>query len=305
MSKENIIRFTSLTDIFDALNSEKPKHPLIGVVDVEKLNPSNVEAYIDVKLTTDFYIMILKDGDCGMQYGRNKYDFEEGVLRFIAPNQVMSSTSFTESTYGFMLFFHPDLLRHFDLGNKMSKYNFFNYDVHEALHLSKKEEDIMMDAVKNIKAELNENIDANSQELLVTNIQLLLNYSKRFYERQFITRANGNSDVVSKVENLIQSYYNERLQLKEGTPTPEYFAQKVNFSNNYLSDVLKKETGKSTKDHIDDFVIELAKTQLVNTKATINEIAYDLGFNYPHYFSRLFKKKTGETPNNYRSQFLN
>jgi AraC-like DNA-binding protein len=305
MSKENIIRLTSLTDIFDGLKCDKPKHPLIGVVDVDKLNPSNLEAYIDVKMTTDYYIIILKDGDCGMQYGRNKYDFEEGVLRFIAPNQVISSTSFTQSNYGFMLFFHPDLLRHFDLGNKMNKYNFFNYEVHEALHLSKKEEDIMMDAVKNIKAELNENIDANSQELLVTNIQLLLNYSKRFYERQFITRANGNSDVVSKIENLIQSYYSDRLQLKEGTPTPEYFAQKVNFSNNYLSDVLKKETGKSTKDHIDNFVIELAKTQLVNTKATINEIAYDLGFNYPHYFSRLFKKKTGETPNNYRSQFLN
>ena len=140
---------------------------------------------------------------------------------------------------------------------------------------------------------------------MVTNIQLLLNYSKRFYDRQFITRINSSSDVISKVEKLIKDYYAQNLQLVNGTPKPEYFAEKVNFSTNYLSDLLKKETGKSTKDHVDEYIIDLAKTKLLNSKHTVNEIAYDLGFNYPHYFSRMFKKKVGETPMEFRARTFN
>ncbi len=152
---------------------------------------------------------------------------------------------------------------------------------------------------------MNENIDKHSQELLVSNIQLLMNYSKRFYERQFITRTNNSSGVVSRVEAEIIKYYNNKLQLETGTPSPKYFADKVNLSSNYLSDLLKKETGKNTKEHVDDYIIDLAKTQLLNSEETISEIAFDLGFNYPHYFSRLFKKKTGESPIAYRSKNLN
>ncbi len=308
MGENNIFRIKSVTQFYEAIGKERPSHPLIGVLDVTDLEMSDEQAemYKAIKMTSDLYSIILKDGSCGMQYGRNKYDFEEGVLQFIAPNQIVSSNdSQTPSSYGFFLVFHPDLIRNFDLGKRIKKYNFFNYGVHEALHLSKKEENTLIETVNNIKEELRMNIDKHSQEVLVTNIQLLLNYSQRFYERQFITRTNSSSDVVSKVEELIQEFYAQKLHLQQGTPSPEYFAKKVNYSNTYLSDLLKKETGKSTKDHIDEHIIELAKVDLAQSEKTINEIAYDLGFNYPHYFSRLFKKKTGESPNVYRSQFLN
>jgi AraC-like DNA-binding protein len=306
MAEENLYRIQSVSQFFEAIHWQKPSHPLIGVVDVAKIDFSKAEQIKDAKITADLYSIILKDGNCGMQYGRNKYDFEEGVLQFMAPNQLVTTeNSFTQSTYGFFLVFHPDLIRNFDLGKKIKKYNFFNYSVYEALHLSKKEEETLIEIVENIKDELSKNIDKHSLEILVTNIQLLLNYSERFYERQFITRTNSSSDVVSKIEEMIQQYYAEKLQLKLGPPSPEYFSGKANYSKNYLSDLLKKETGKSTKDHIDEYVIDLAKTELLNSTKSINEIAYDLGFNYPHYFSRLFKKKTGAAPREYKSQFLN
>lgn len=303
MSKDNITKITSLTQIFSAFGAGKPKHPLIGIIDMAGF--STPKAMLHQKTISEFYCVILKDGNCGMEYGRGKYDFEEGVLRFLGPNQLVSATSSTPSTYGFMLIFHPDLIRQFPLGKEILRYSFFDYSANEALHLSEKEEKILLDCVQNIQDELDQNIDKHSQELLVTNIQLLLNYSNRFYERQFITRTNSNSDVVSKVEALIKQYYLDKKQLKEGTPSPHYFAEKVHLSTNYLSDLLKKETGRSTKEHVDDYVVELAKTQLVNSDDTVNEIAYDLGFNYPHYFSRLFKKKTGTSPNEFRSKILN
>lgn len=305
MAKDNIIRIRSISEFFAAGNWGKPRHPLIEVIDVTNIDYSDAEKYKGVKLTSDLYSIILKDGNCGMMYGRNRYDFNEGVLQFMAPNQVVSSDSHIESTYGFYLVFHPDLIRNFDLGKRMGQYTFFDYSVHEALHLSKKEENTLIEIVDNISAELNSNIDKHSQEVIVTNLQLLLNYSKRYYERQFITRANSSSDVISNVEELIHEYYEQKLQHEHGTPRPEYFAQKVNFSTNYLSDLLRKETGRSTKDHIDDYVIDLAKTELLNSNHTISEIAYDLGFNYPHYFSRMFKKKTGEAPHEFRSKQLN
>lgn len=303
MSKEKIYRFNSLTEIFNGIGLEKPEHPLVGVIDV--VNFKSPEHLLGVKTVSDLYCVMLKDGDCGMQYGRNNYDFEEGVLRFIAPGQVVTTTERVENSYGFMLFFHPDLIRNFPLGKTIHQLTFFDYSVHEALHLSHKEEKILIDCVNNIKDELKENIDKHSQELLVSNIQLLMNYSKRFYERQFITRANNNSDVVSKVEEEIIKYYHLKKQLEFGTPSPKYFADKVNLSSNYLSDLLKKETGKNTKEQVDDYIIDLAKTELLNSEGTISEIAFELGFNYPHYFSRLFKKKTGESPLGYRSKKMN
>lgn len=308
MSNNKFIRIKSVTQFFDAFGWEKPTHPLIGVIDIQKLDELSEEkkrAFEGVKITSELYCIILKDGDCAMQYGRNKYDFEEGVLRFIAPNQVVSFGQHTPSTYGFMLLFHPDLIRNFDLGSHINRYHFFHYAVHEALHLSKKEENILVEVVNNIKSELTVNIDKHTQEVIVTNLQLVLNYSKRFYDRQFITRTNGNPDVMSKMESLMKMYYEKNIQLDLGTPRPDYFAEKIGFSTNYLSDLLKSETGRSTKEHIDEFVIELAKNKLVNTKKTVSEIAFDLGFNYPHYFSRMFKKKVGESPVEFRSKILN
>jgi YesN/AraC family two-component response regulator len=177
--------------------------------------------------------------------------------------------------------------------------------VHEALHLSKKEEDILNDCIKKIEFELDQNIDAHSQQLLISNIELLLNYCNRFYERQFHTRSDHHKDVVSVVEGEIKKYFDQNLQTEMGLPTTKFLAEKVNLSPNYLGDLLKKETGKNTKEHINDYVVNKAKTILLNTENNVSEIAYDLGFNYPHYFSRLFKQKTGMTPAKYRDLNLN
>jgi AraC-like DNA-binding protein len=306
MATKNIFHIKSVSQFFEAIHWQKPTHPLIGVIDVSKIDFSNADQIKNSKIVADLYSIVLKDGTCGMQYGRNKYDFEEGVLQFMAPNQIVTTEdSFSQSTYGFFLVFHPDLIRNFDLGKKIKQYSFFNYSVYEALHLSQKEEQTLIAIVENITSELTKNIDKHSLEILVSNIQLLLNYSQRFYERQFITRSNSSSDIVTKLEEMIHHYYDEKLQLKLGPPAAEYFASKANYSTNYLSDLLKKETGKSVKDHIDDYVIDLAKTALGSSSKTINEVAFDLGFNYPHYFSRLFKKKTGETPREFRMHYLN
>jgi len=298
-----IINLASIGQLVKALGFDDLKHPLVHTIDITRFKAD--DQYNGAKFTTGFYSIYLKDADCGMQYGRNQYDFDQGVLSFIGPGQVVSATSGNESTYGWGLFFHPDLIRKSHLGKKIRTYNFFSYDVHEALHLSKKEEAILTDCVEKIKFELEQNIDAHSQSLLISNIELLLNYCNRFYERQFNTRTNHHKDVVTTIEELIKAYYNSNLQLELGTPTIKYLADKVNLSPNYLSDLLKKETGKNTKEHINEFVVDQAKTKLLNTEDNISEIAYDLGFNYPHYFSRMFKQKTGMTPQKYREVNLN
>ncbi len=300
---DDIIRIKSLSKIFKGMGFEEPKHPLIGVIDASKMVMP--EEMRNQKVVSDYYAVMMKDADCGMQYGRNYYDFEEGVLVFIGPGQVMSASNDVKVNNGWMLFFHPDLIRQSNLGKHINDYSFFSYDVYEALHLSKKEEGILNDCISKIEYELDQNIDGHSQALLVSNLELLLNYCNRFYERQFHTRSHSNKDVVSEVEQLIREYYNENKQLKDGSPTIQYFADKVNLSANYLSDLLKKETGRNTKEHINDYVVELAKTKLLNSQGSVSEIAYDLGYNYPHYFSRVFKQKTGLTPQKYRDINLN
>jgi AraC-like DNA-binding protein len=280
-----------------------PKHPLISIVHWGDVSPPAEKGTL--KYMSDFYTVMLKDADCGMQYGRNYYDFNEGLLTFIGPKQVFSVTSENYSATGWMLLFHPDLIRQSNLGKIIGNYSFFSYDVHEALHLSDKEESILGDTIEKLEFELEQNIDAHSKNLLVSNIELLLNYCNRFYERQFHTRADSHSDVVTSVERLIKEYYNDEKQLQEGTPSIQYLANKVNLSANYLSDLLKKETGRNTKEHINNFVVDRAKTILLNSENNVSEIAYDLGFNYPHYFSRMFKKETGMTPQKYREQNLN
>lgn len=294
-----IIHVETISEMTKALGLEEPKHPLIYVADATKIKPP-VEMQ-GMRFTMGFYSVFMKDGSCGIQYGRNRYDFDEGVLSFIAPGQVFGSDgSDSKVKAGWGLYFHPDLIRRSNLGKTIETYSFFSYDVHEALHLSKKEEDIMNDCIKKIEFELEQNIDAHSQQLLISNLELLLNYCNRFYERQFHTRADHHKDVFTKVDELIKGYYQQNLQLELGTPTIPYLASLVNLSPNYLSDLLKKETGKNAKEHINDFIIDRAKTTLLNSRETVGEIAYNLGFNYPHYFGRLFKQKTGMTPAEYR-----
>lgn len=295
---DEILRIETISQMTTTMGIDDPKHPLVYVMDVKDFKIP--ESFVNLKITAGFYAIFLKDADCAIQYGRNTYDFNNGVLSFFAPGQVTAHQEEAEAKYGWALFFHPDLIRKSNLGKNIENYTFFSYEVHEALHLSKKEEDILNDCVNKIEFELDQNIDAHSQNLLISNLELLLNYCMRFYERQFHTRTNHNKDVISQVQAEIKNYFQKDLQLEMGLPTTGYLAEKVNLSPNYLGDLLKKETGKNTKEHINDFVVNLAKNNLLNTKKNVSEIAYDLGFNYPHYFSRLFKQKTGLTPAEYR-----
>lgn len=297
---QEILKIQSISQLHEMMGFEKPRHPLISVVDISQLKIT--EEMVNVKVVTNLYYVGLKSADCGLRYGRNHYDFAEGVLAFSGPNQVICATSAKEfdQEQGWMLCFHPDLIRTTPLGENIEDYSFFSYDVHEALHLSDKEKQTLNDCVAKIRDEYNERIDNHSQRVVVSSLELLLNYCLRFYERQFNTRTAKNRDVVTQVEDTLKTYYQSGQLIEYGSPSIQYLADKVHLSSTYLSDLLKKETGRSAKDHINDFLIEKAKNLLLSTEDSVSEIAYTLGFNYPHYFSRLFKTKTGTTPQKYR-----
>ncbi len=281
-------------------NYEKPKHPLISVIDVSKIAIS--KEMLKIKVILDLYHIAVKDKNCGVEYGRNHYDFEEGVLMFTSPGQAITATKTIKlnENKGWMLFFHPDLIRDSHLGQHIKEYSFFDYSVYEALHLSADEENILHDCIAKIKGEYEQRIDHQSERVMVSLIELLLNYCLRFYQRQFNTRTHQNKGIVSKFEVLLKDYFSDKKQLNKSIPSINYFAGKVSLSSGYFSDLIKKETGRSAKDHINDYIIELAKDSLIATDQTISEVAYSLGFNYPHYFTRMFKKKVGMSPVEYR-----
>lgn len=297
---EQIIRIESIHQLHAMVGFDKPKHPLISIVDVSQWEIG--EEMIGQKVVTNLYSIALKDKSCGIDYGRHHYDFDEGVLIFTAPNQVTSATKaqVINEIQGWMLFFHPDLIRNSPLGDHIDEYTFFSYDVHEALHLSEKEENTLFDIVEKIKEEYHERIDNHSQRVITSNLELLLNYCLRFYERQFNTRTSKNKDIVTQINDLLKEYYKTGQLLEKGALSIQYLADQVHLSATYLSDLLKKETGRSAKDFINDFLVDKAKILLLSSHDSIAEIAYTLGFNYPHYFSRLFKAKTGSTPQQYR-----
>ena len=296
-----IIQLHNISDINNFVKS-KTNHPLVAVVDFSK-----VDEYIEdgTRLSADFYTIMFKNYCANkLRYGRQSFDFQEGSLICIAPKQVLIMDNEIEKKddmMGWGLFFHPDLLRGTSLGNKMDDYTFFSYETSEALHLSDKEKQVLYDCVQNIEAELQENIDTHSQNLIVTNIELLLNYCLRYYGRQFITRKSGNSSTVNQIDQLLKAYFKSDKLAEIGLPTVKYLADNVHLSASYLSDLLKKETGMSAQDHIHYHIIEEAKNVLLNTDNSVSEVAYSLGFEYPQYFSKLFKQKTGHTPGEYRS----
>jgi len=297
---KNIIHSKSINELLSGMRLKKPTHPLITIIDTEKL--AYGEETVGMRFSSELFCIALKDSSCGIDYGRNHYDFDDGVLIFTAPDQIITvkKTQELNQVKGWMLYFHPDLIRKTTLGEKIDSFNFFNYEVNEALHLSDQEQNVLTQIVELIKNEIKERIDNHSQQVLVSNIELLLNYSVRFYERQFNTRSASNFDIVSKVEVLLKDYYKNNELIDKGQPTIQYLANQCHLSPSYLSDLLAKETGRSAKDHINDFLVEKAKNLLLNSTDSISGIAYTLGFNYPHYFGRLFKQKTGKTPQEYR-----
>ena len=295
------LRIKSISQLHEILGYEKPKHPLITIIDYSKIMAKS--EHYDVKIVTDFYIISLKSpSPKSLQYGRQYYDFEEGTMMFMSPEQVFSVSDFNEQTQyqGWGLYFHSDLISNTSLLKKIRDYNFFSYSVSEALHISEEEKQTLTELIKTIEKEYKSNIDQFSQSVIVTAIEQLLNYSQRFYGRQFLTRQKLNIDLISNFEQLVTDYFKSKLLTDNGIPTVDYFANKLNLSAGYLTDLLKKETGKTTKEYLQIEVIEKAKYKLLNSNETVSEIAYTLGFEYPQYFNRLFKQKTGMTPLDYR-----
>jgi AraC-like DNA-binding protein len=294
----------SISQAHEAVGLPKPKHPLVTVV--KTADYRSVVDFRGVKVVNNLYEITLKQPGCGnLMYGKNSYDYEDGTLVFTAPGQVTifegEMPTDNETNKGWTLAFHPDLIRKSSLADKMSQYSFFNYEVNEALHLSEDELKTIEELLDKIVKEYSQNLDRHSQNLIISNIELLLDYCTRFYDRQFYTRSNLNLDYVSKFEKLLKRYYETEEVDEKGLPSVQYLAKELNFSSNYLNDLLKKETGKTAKEHIHLFVIEKAKNKLLNSKISISEIGYSLGFEYPQHFSNLFKSKTGFSPSEYRN----
>lgn len=291
----------TISEVNRLFDYEKPEHPLVSVIDFGKVDNLGHDGS---KIKTGLYCIMLKDKipEGKFRYGREYYDFQEGTIIFLAPEQVILFEGETDDqqAVGWGLFFHPDFLRKSYLAEKMKDYSFFTYEVNEALHLSEQEKQSLTGCVRKIEFELSQHIDNHSQTLILSNIELLLNYCARYYERQFTTRVHVNKDVVSKFEKLLLAYFDSDVSTEQGLPTVKYCAEKMCLSPNYLSDLLKKETGKNTQEHIHYFLIEKAKNLLLNSNHSVSEIAYELGFEYPQYFSKIFKSKTGITPAKYR-----
>jgi len=283
-----------------------PKHPLMSLIDYSKIDHrTNVE---EIVTTPDFYaIGFKKNIPAKFRYGQSYFDFDEGVMSFFSPNQVIHyepiKTNFNEQPSGWLLFIHPDFLWNTTLAKSIQHFDFFGYAINEALFLSEDEEKIMAQIFENINKEYNSSIDELSKDIIVAQIELLLNYAKRFYKRQFITREKINHEILTKLEMVLSDYFNQRETLESGLPSVQFIANQLNVSPNYLSSLLKKLTGKSTQVHIHEKLIEKAKEILSTSSLTVNEIAYELGFERPESFSRLFKKKTNQTPLEFRASF--
>jgi AraC-like DNA-binding protein len=241
---------------------------------------------------------------CGeLKYGRGHYDYQEGTLVFIAPGQVLAVQKGVKTfePKGWALLFHPELIKGTNLGKHIHDYSFFSYDVNEALHLSEKERQIVLDCFGKIEYELHQSIDKHSKTLIASNIELFLNYCTRFYDRQFITRDNANKGILEKFEELLNGYFSSDKPNNIGLPSVGYCADALNLSPNYFGDLVKKETGKSAQEYIQAKIIDVAKERMFDLHKSVSEIAYDLGFKYPQHFTRLFKQRVGISPNEYRN----
>jgi AraC-like DNA-binding protein len=304
MVNQKPLRLKTISE-FHLLNGlPKPEHPLISIVDYAKLNRSGEET--PAALIFGYYTISLKRGVTKMFYGQQEYDFDEGVLYFMAPNQVLRVNSHPDETLkrsGWLLLIHPDFLWNTTLATKIKQYEFFDYSVNEALFLSEKEEEILNNIINNIRQEYHSNIDKFSQNIIISQIETLLNYSERFYQRQFITRKITNHKILSRLDNLLTGYFDSEDLVAKGLPTVQSVSAALNVSPNYLTGLLKVLTGQSTQQHIHDKLIEKAKEKLSTTDLSVSEIAYELGFEHPQSFNKLFKKKTHLTPVEFKQSF--
>jgi AraC family transcriptional activator of pobA len=295
---EEILKFDTVGQ-YNAFNNHETLHPLVSVIDFSKAKPRKLR-----RSYFGFYAILLKDVKCGdLRYGKNLYDYQEGTLVFIAPGQIAGIET-SEEIYqpkGHAVVFHPDLIRGTSLGRHIDEYTFFSYNVNEALHVSERERHIILDCFAKIQFELEHAVDKHSKRLIATNIELLLNYCVRFYDRQFIIRDNANKGILERFESLLTNYFLSDKPQTIGLPSVAYCAAELNLSANYFGDLIKKETGKSAHEFIQLKLIDVAKERMFDTNKSVSEIAYGLGFKYPQHFSRVFKQYVGVTPVEYRS----
>lgn len=296
------MKFDTISE-YSTFNHNETLHPLVNIVDLSK-----ADARQKMRMNFGFYTVFLKEVKCGdLHYGCNYYDYEEGTLVFVAPGQVIGVDNNGELYYpkGTALVFHPDLIKGTSLGRHIGDYTFFSYEVHEALHLSESERNIILDCLTKIRYELNRGIDKHSKTLIVSNIELFLNYCVRFYDRQFITRDNVNRGTLQRFEDLLNGYSESDKPKEIGLPSVGYCANELNLSANYFGDLIKKETGKTAQEYIYFKIIDIAKDKMFSLDKSISEIAYELGYKYPQHFSRSFKQYTGYTPNEYKALNMN
>jgi len=291
----------SIAGMHRMLGLPGPLHPFISIVDNTKIEVTAAD--IPESFILDFYKLSYKKVNKGrIGYGQGYYDFDEGGLVFTAPHQVITVEPNVEM-HGITLLIHPDFIRNYPLGRNIKNYGFFSYEANEALHLSDKEKTTIMEVMDHIGRELNNAIDDVSQDVLISYIEVLLNYSNRFYKRQFITRKSVNNDVLSKMEYLLNNYFEANDSLTKGLPTVEFLAGQLNLSPRYLSDMLRSLTGQNAQQHIHEKLIDKAKEKLSATRLSVSEIAYELGFEHPQSFSKLFKIKTSVSPLAFRQSF--
>lgn len=297
------LRIKTITEYHQLRNLPKPEHPLISVVNFEAIKRISCDK--STSIVQDFYSIALKRNFNGkMKYGQQEYDFDEGLMIFISPGQVFTIEADNELTHtGWLLLIHPDFLWNTSVAKKIKHYEYFSYAVHEALHLSEKEEAIITDIIQNLDQEYRANIDTFSQDVLIAQLELLLTYADRFYHRQFITRKINNHKLLNRLEDLLANYFSSDAVTEKGLPTVQYIADALNVSPNYLSSLLKMLTGQSTQQHIHDKVIEKAKEKLSTTDLTVSEIAFALGFEHSQSFSKLFRSKTNVSPLEFRISF--
>ena len=294
---EKIVKIESVAQ-YNKMRGIETLHPLVSVIDLSKARPIPPQSF-----NFGIYAIYLKEVKCGeLRYGRNTYDYQEGTLVFVAPGQVLGVPARVSSfePKGWALLFHPDLIKGTSLGKHIQDYSFFSYDVNEALHLSGQERQIVLDCFNKIEYELAHAIDKHSRKLITTNVELFLNYCTRFYDRQFITRDQVHKGILERFDSLLNQFFSSEEPQTGGLPSVAWCAGQFNLSANYFGDLIKKESGRSAQEYIQNKLIDVAKERVFDTSKSISEIAYDLGFKYPQHFTRLFKQRVGQTPQAYR-----
>jgi len=297
---DKLIRFISISESHQAFGLPAPQHPLISLVHFNQDNPFNTAMAPIYDVLSFYKITFITRNRGRLKYGRNYYDFDEGSMLFMAPNQLIGSTDYNSGTYCYILLIHPDLLLGHPIARKIKQYSYFSYASNEALHLSEAEREIILSVYQIMEQELDSRLDEFSQEVVIAQLELLLSYVNRFYKRQFITRKTASNDILQRTESILDNYLNNQEALRQGLPTVHYLSEQLNISSGYLSDMLRALIGQNAQQYIRSKLIEKAKERLTGTDLTVAEIAYELGFEHPQSFSKMFRVRTGLSPIEFR-----